>query len=137
MSEFSQEHVPTGDDIELVKSWTHGGHEVDAPMARPLFILTALLVIVTIASGIGVSQLFQANSRTMIEDSSKALDSDLVKYRATMTAATSTYSQDEKERTKYRVPVTRAMDLAIKSPSRLKAAAPPAGFIHPDDEKKK
>jgi len=130
------EHKTDG-DIELVSQWTDGGHEVDAPMARGLFIVTSILIILTIASGIGVSQLFQANSRTMIEDNAAKPYAGLVSYKEEMTAATSTYSQDEKDKTKYRVPVTRAIELLSKSPARLRAASPPPDFVHPDDEKKK
>lgn len=105
-------------------------------MARSLFMLTATLLAVTVLAAVGVSQLFQSSSATLIEQHARKPDVRLTTYRAAMQTATSTYAQDEKDKTSYRVPVSRAIDLLIKSPARLRATRPPKGFVHPDDEQK-
>ena len=135
---MSEQHHESGNVQEphLVAEWIDGGHEVDAPMARGLFVLTTVLIIVTIASSIGVSQLFQQTSADMIETNAKIVDADLTSHRDQMDALVESYGQNDKDTSEYRIPITRAMDLLLKTPARLRAAAAPPDFVHPDDAKK-
>lgn len=141
MSEHSEPSSERSSDSDfepkLVDRWSSGGHEIDAPIARPLFILTGVMLVLTVLSGIGVSQLFQANSADMIEAGASQPYDVLVKHRETMGATLSNYSQDATDKKRFRVPVTQAIDTLAKQPGRLRAAPAPPDFIHPDDEKQK
>ena len=122
----------------LVSAFTDGGHEIDRPPAATLFGLLIAMGVLIIGSAFGVYQLFVGQAD---EDAAQTASEPVmrqVNQAARDREYLTTYgvvSVDGKP-AGYRMPIETAKAMVLHDPSRFAPAAPPAGWVHPDDAAK-
>ena len=122
----------------LAANFTDGGHEVDYTPNRNLFGFLMVMLAVMIISAIGVYQLFVVHTESQLEDAATLPSSQLSELKARDEHLATTYGAVtfEDKPAGYRVPIAEARKMMLADPSRFAAAAPPAGWVHPDDAAK-
>lgn len=130
--------APIG-ELRLVSAVTDGGHEIDIPPNRNLFAFLGVMVVLMIASAIGVYQLFVTHSESTLSDAAQIPSSQLEAQHARDKNFATTYGKVEVEGklVAYRVPFADAKAMVLTDAARFSAAPPPADWIHPDDAGKK
>ncbi|MCB9734127.1 MAG: hypothetical protein H6745_16140 [Deltaproteobacteria bacterium] len=121
----------------LVSEMTPGGHEIDRTPNFVLFGFLVLTAVVLVASAIGVYQLFVHET----DKEQKAAADRPVPMQVEQAKRDADYydnygvvpPQKEGEQATLRMPITVAEKLVLEHPDRFAAAAPPAGWVHPDD----
>jgi len=115
------------------------GHEVDSPPTKELFNIVWGLGGLTLLSIATCAQLFYQQERDIQEERAKETSYQLVSYRKDMDERTAGSGNIEFKdstgaivRQKFR-PLDAARAEVLSNPNALKAAAAPAGWIHPDD----
>jgi hypothetical protein len=135
-------HSDDGDGNEAhgVNQPSHGpGHEMDVPPTKELFNIVWGLGALTLLSLVTCVQLFNNQQRDIIAERGNESSQILMQYRkdmevATRTAGESTIKDSGGAEIKQRyVPLTAARDIVLSKPDAMKAAAPPKGWMHPDD----
>ncbi|MBL9102849.1 MAG: hypothetical protein JNL82_18015 [Myxococcales bacterium] len=119
---------------------THGaGHEVDAPPTRELFNIIWGLGGLTLLSIATCAQLFYRQGRELEEERGKVVSYQLAEYRKEMSDRVNGSGVVEFKdgtgatvRQKFK-PLELARVDVLQKPDLLKASAPPAGWVHPDD----
>ncbi|MBA3549625.1 MAG: hypothetical protein H0T76_24370, partial [Nannocystis sp.] len=116
-----------------------GGHEIDEPPTKELFNIVWGLGALTMLSLVTCVQLFNNQQRDLMAERAKEASFVLEQYQTDMDAVTKgsgelsfkdTNGKDVKQRF---VPLAVARELVLSKPDGLHAAAPPAGWQHPDD----
>lgn len=134
-------HSDDGDGNEPAHGISHGGagHEMDIPPTKELFNIVWGLGALTLLSLVTCVQLFNNQQRDIMTERGNESSQVLAEYRkgmesATRTAGESTFKDSSGAEIKQRhVPLTVARELVLSKPERMQAAAPPKGWMHPDD----
>lgn len=123
--------------LRLTSNFTDGGHEVDVIQNSNLFVFLTLLVLVIVGSGVGVYELFVAQTNARHAVAASAMAPDLKAKRESDATYLNSWGKLQKEGwpTTYHMPITEARKAVLANPSLLKPAAPPADWVHPDDVK--
>jgi len=123
----------------LVAAVTDGGHEIDVPPNRNLFAFLAVMVVLMVASAIGVYQLFVSHSDATLSTAANVPSAQLEAQHARDTNFATTYGKVaiEGQPPAFRIPFADAKALVLKDAARFSAAPAPADWIHPDDAGKK
>jgi hypothetical protein len=121
--------------LRLVADYTEKGHEVDITPDRNLFGMLAGLAVVLVLVAIGVWQLFIVHSDNLAVRASNRPSELVVAQQQKDTLFFSTYGKATPEEgvETIRVPVPVARRIVLEDKTRFAPAAPPAGWIHPDD----
>jgi hypothetical protein len=119
----------------IVNEYTDGGHEIDRPPSMTLFGFLVAMGILIVIVAFGVFQLFVSHE----DEQSARVANDPVTQRVEQAQRDELYMTTygvvsaEGQPDGYRMPIMTAKELVLKDPSRFAAAAPPAGWVHPDD----
>ncbi len=141
---MSHEHessvTPTVDVMEhhapgLAHGGVAAGHELDTPPNRRLFNLLVGLSIAIMGACIALVQMFNRQAETIEEG---RFDTQVVlgEHRKQMEQLATSYGpadNADKGKVYHRMPLAKAKELVLEDPTKLEAAPPPAGWIHPDD----
>jgi hypothetical protein len=134
VSTHHDDHAPHGDADQ---GEHHGfiGHEVDQVESGRMFILLAMLSVVTLGSAIGLVQVFRAQTDAITESRYEQGSWRLAQYKSEMGAAAGGYGRSTEEgKDFWTIPQAKAAELVLADPSRLLPREAPADFVHPDDQ---
>lgn len=114
------------------------GHELDAPPTSQLFNIVWGLGALTLLSIVTCVQLFNDQRDALQSDRMEKPSYRLAEYRVAQDKLRNEIGEtalldDGKEYTLEHVPLVRASEKVLAEPALLKAAPPPAGWVHPDD----
>ena len=133
-------HSDDGDGNEPAHGISHGpGHEMDVPPTKELFNIVWGLGALTLLSLATCVQLFNNQQRDIMTERGNESSQVLMQYRkdmevATRTAGETTIKDAGGAEIKQRyMPLKAARDIVLSKPEEMKAAAPPRGWMHPDD----
>lgn len=124
--------------VRLVSNYTSGGHELDITPTRNLMLFLLAMVVLMVVAAVGVYQLFVAHTESQMDEAASAPSSELMAHREREEALATSYGTviREEQVVGFRVPYEEAMRQVLADPSRLDAAPPPEGWVHPDDTPK-
>jgi hypothetical protein len=119
----------------LVANYTSGGHEVDYTPNRNLMAFLLIMLVLMIASAVGVYQLFVSHTEAQLSEAASAPATQLLEQRERERDIATSYGQVEREGqiVSYRVPYAEAKRMVLGDPARFEAAPPPPDWKHPDD----
>jgi hypothetical protein len=112
---------------------------MDVPPTKELFNIVWGLGALTLLSLVTCVQLFNNQQRDLMAERGNESSQILMQYRTEMEAATrtageSTFKDSGGAEIKQRyVPLKAARELVLSKPESMHAAAPPKGWMHPDD----
>ncbi len=120
-----------------------GGHELDAMPSKFLFNIVWGLCAIVLASLVTCIQIFNAQHDALMSERGAEGSFVLGEYRAEMLKVTTESGQTEipkvspdgqtsVEVLQYK-PLADARKEVLSDPAKLRAAAPPPGWVHPDD----
>lgn len=124
------------DNQHLVSAFTDGGHEVDHLPATQLIVLLLALALLIFGTGVGVSQYFNLRISELRDQTATEAAARISAARAARATAAASWGEVDAEKGTWRMPVAEAAKRVASDPGLLRAAAPPAGFVHPDDVNK-
>jgi len=130
-----EEESPVG-PRRLVSNFTPGGHEIDDPPSKALFGWLGITLVFLVLSSFGVYQLFVSDAATHARHAAKNPPIELVNQAARDAERYTTYGivrDVEGKAIGFRMPIREARSLVLAEPTRFTAAAPPEGWVHPDD----
>lgn len=120
-----------------------GGHELDAMPSKFLFNVVWGLSAVVLASLVTCVQIFNVQRDTLMSERGAEGSYVLHEYQTEMVKVTTEAGQTEIPKvapdgtTSVEVlaykPLAEARKAVLSDPNKLKAAPPPAGWVHPDD----
>ena len=107
------------------------GHEIDAMPSGRLMNLLVTFTVITVMASIGVIQVFFGQREGIIMERAKQGSYLYKRYADEMKEIAEGAGPTADG--KFFVSHDKARELVLADPNRLKAAAPPPGWIHPDD----
>lgn len=131
-AEATEEPLPP---LRLVADYTDKGHEVDITPDRNLFGMLGGLAVVLVLVALGVWQLFVVHSDNLAVRASNQPSELVVAQQKKDATFFETYGKATPEEgvETIRIPVSEARRIVLEDRTRFAPAAPPAGWIHPDD----
>jgi hypothetical protein len=120
----------------LVSAYSDGGHEVDNLPATQLIALVVGMAALIVLTGVGVYQYYNLSVSADAAASASVASARISTAKAARSAVAESWAETDADKGTWRMPASEGAKRVVANPALLRAAAPPDGFVHPDDVKK-
>ncbi len=117
----------------LVSAYSDGGHEVDNLPATRLIMLVAGLAALIFLTGVGIYQYYNLNASADAAAAAQGASARSAVAQAARAAVAETWAETDADKGIWRMPASEGAKRVLANPALLRAAAPPEGFVSPDD----